>query len=255
MLTVIKHTSRKLIRYFGYDVVSTRDARPILSGCPKILGSYPPWEQWFGIGDSDTFYIQKHYVHRKQVAYFDDTSHIGEWQTEVYRFAREVCEQKGFTNVCDLGCGSGEKFMKYFSDKKTVGVDLPATCDYLRKRWPTRSWIEADLERDFPPIPLDPVEMVIAADIIEHLLDPIRLLTYILKMSPAYVVISTPERNLLRNGCHNGPPANPSHVREWTFAEFHAFIGSVFEIEAHFISFAAQATQCVLCRPRRSGPG
>ena len=60
---------------------------------------------------------------------------------------------------------------------------------------------------------------------------------------------STPDRNLLRVGTHDGPPANPAHVREWSFAEFHAYIAQSFRIEEHFISCAAQGTQCLLCTP------
>jgi len=55
------------------------------------------------------------------------------------------------------------------------------------------------------------------------------------------------DRNLLRVRTHDGPPKNPAHVREWSFAEFHAYIAPWFHIEHYFISCAAQGTQCLLC--------
>jgi len=70
-------------------------------------------------------------------------------------------------------------------------------------------------------------------------------------LNSKYILFSTVERNLLRVGTHNGPPMNPTHVREWNFAEFDAYISSRFEVLEHFISNSAQATQCLLCTPRR----
>ena len=81
------------------------------------------------------------------------------------------------------------------------------------------------------------------------MVNPDELLDDVQRLGPKYIVLSTPDRNLLRQGTHAGPPHNPTHMREWSYAEFRAYIGSRFRIEAHFITWAAQATQCVLCRP------
>jgi hypothetical protein len=93
-------------------------------------------------------------------------------------------------------------------------------------------------------------DLVIASDVIEHVPDPDALLQYILCIAPRSVILSTPDRNLLRLGTHNGPPLNPTHLREWSMAELHAYLSVFLEIDEHFISSAAQATQCVLARPR-----
>jgi hypothetical protein len=45
---------------------------------------------------------------------------------------------------------------------------------------------------------------------------------------------------------------NPAHFREWSFVEFEAYVRSHFDILEHFISNSAQATQCILCSPRRT---
>jgi SAM-dependent methyltransferase len=186
------------------------------------------------------------YRHRESVSYCDATGSAEEWQREVYQFAREVFDLHGLGTVCDIGCGSGHKLLQHFGHASTVGVDVPATCAVLRKRWPARSWLDSFT---VPPVSVD---LVIAADVIEHLQDPDELLGYIQKLHPKWIVVSTPDRNLLREGTHDGPPHEPTHVREWSYAEFRAYIGSRFEIEAHFITWPAQATQCVLCRPRES---
>jgi hypothetical protein len=46
---------------------------------------------------------------------------------------------------------------------------------------------------------------------------------------------------------------NPTHLREWSMVELHAYISTFLQIDEHFISSAAQATQCVLARPRSLG--
>jgi hypothetical protein len=43
-------------------------------------------------------------------------------------------------------------------------------------------------------------------------------------LQPKVLVISTPERDQLCLGTHNGPPKNIHHVREWNFAQFHAYV-------------------------------
>jgi hypothetical protein len=78
--------------------------------------------------------------------------------------------------------------------------------------------------------------------IIEQVLEPDDLLSYLLAVNPRYIVISTPDRNLLRAGTHNGPPRNPSHVREWNFAKFEAIVASRFQILEHFSSSSTQRT-------------
>jgi len=145
-----------------------------------------------------------------------------------------------------MGCGSAYKLLMYFEDLETVGIDLPATVKYLRKKFPKRIWMDAN-HKVLPPIA---TQMVIASDVVEHLSNPDHLLAYIGEIKPVKIVLSTPDRNLLRRGTHNGPPGNPAHVREWSFAEFYVYVKHFFEIEEHFISSAAQGTQCVLCRPR-----
>jgi len=49
---------------------------------------------------------------------------------------------------------------------------------------------------------------------------------------------------------HFGPPMNISHLREWSFAEFAAYIGLKFEIAEHRVTNTAQATQMVICTRR-----
>jgi SAM-dependent methyltransferase len=219
--------------------------RPSLSGSPQILGSFPPYDDLDAIGERHNYFIHDGYRHRLTPKYYDPRTNSNHWQDEVYRFAREVADKYNLQSVVDIGCASGFKLLKYFRERTTVGVDVAETYELLQKRHPDRQWAIADFSSAKPP----KGDLVIASDVIEHLVDPDALLQYIVRIDPSYVVISTPDRNLLRYGTHNGPPLSSMHIREWSMAELHVYLCQFLEILEHFVSHPAQATQCVLARP------
>ncbi len=236
----------KFVRPLGLAVVPAELARPCAWGSLPVLGSFPPFSEHGCIGRRQDYFIHEGYRHRQDALYFDDTQHGDECQLEVYLFAKEICDRERLSTVCDIGCGSAYKLIRYLGDRRTVGIDLAQTCQWLRQRYPDRLWMESDLcsKPDFP------VDLAIAADVVEHLVDPDRLMAYISTLRPRYIILSTPDRNLLRAGTHDGPPGNPAHIREWNVAEFQAYAADYFEVLEHFISSAPQATQCILCRPQ-----
>jgi ubiquinone/menaquinone biosynthesis C-methylase UbiE len=219
--------------------------RPHIRGVPTITGSYPAYEDLQTIGERSDYYIHKGYKPRSEPRYYNDMPNAG-WQDEVYRYGKELADLHGLKKVADIGCGSAFKLMKYFSDHETVGTDVPRTCEALRKRYPGRLWLDSDFTDGDAPT----VDLAICSDVIEHVMDPDALVSFILRLTPKLVIISTPDRNLFRYGTHNGPPHNPTHIREWSMPELHAYLSEYLEIEAHFISNAAQTTQCVLGKPK-----
>jgi hypothetical protein len=221
--------------------------RPAIKPPGRMIGSFTPLALSDSIGAKENFFIHDGYQPRLANDFFDDTSNDDQWQLEVYQFAREIADRDGLSTVCDIGCGSGYKLMRYFKDFDTLGLELPQTYNYLVKKYPTRKWQVAD----FSAAPNFQPDLVIASDIIEHLPNPDELLRYIKLLKPKQIVLSTPARNLLLSASHDGPPTNPAHVREWSFAEFRKYIGEYFDIEEHFISNPAQATQCILCKTTR----
>ena len=240
--TTVTAAGQHILEKFGLYLAKG----PIVGGSKSILGSFAPYGAFNTIGNRDSYFIHEGYQHRRAPQYFDATSSTDDWQDEVYRFAREIASQFNLRSVIDIGCGSGYKLLKYFRDYETIGIDVPETCAVLRKRYPGRQWAVSDFSATTVP----KADLVIASDVIEHLPDPDSLLQYILRIAPRYVILSTPDRNLLRLGTHNGPPLNPTHLREWSMAELHAYLSRFLEIDEHFISSAAQATQCVLARSR-----
>lgn len=176
--------------------------------------------------ETDPYGIRIGYVTRKKNMHFDDTNNKDEFQDGVYKRIEEFFIDKKLYSIIDIGCGSGFKLMKYFSDFQTTGMELPPALDYLKKTYPERVWIYSD----FNFMPDKQYDMVISIDVIEHLIDPDNLLKYIKKIGPKYVVISTPDRDKLPYRSRLGPPINTAHIREWGQSEFINYLGQYIEI-------------------------
>jgi SAM-dependent methyltransferase len=188
-----------------------------------------------------TYFIKNNYIPRLNNKDFDDTPMKDEWQREVYEFAEKVVKENNFQSILDVGTGSGYKLIKHFNNYKTLGIDIPSTVKYLREEYPTKDWTD-----QFQPV--SDFDLIISSDVIEHIPDPDLLLDLIIQSSPKLIVLSTPERTLMYNKEHNGPPKNQAHVREWNMEEFRNYINSKLEVLDHFISNNKQATQVILAK-------
>jgi hypothetical protein len=191
------------------------------------------------------FCIRADYKHRESYAYFDDTPLKDEWQKEVYIRAKRLAEENGVKAVYDVGCGSAFKLMKHFEEYQTIGFDVPETIPFLRRTYPDRVWKSVPFsDRSTPP-----AELVICADVIEHVPDPSELLEFLRSIAARWVVLSTPDRELVYDEASPyrlGPPGNPTHIREWTFDEFEKYISAFFTIKEHEITNREQATQMIV---------
>jgi len=236
-------------RLFGYRLFKVHPL-PARREVP-LAGRFPRLHQREAIGRREHFFIQEGYQHRRDVPHFDDTIEDTGWQLEVYQLARELADARGFSTVLDIGCGSARKLMRYFGAFTTIGMEVAPTYDWLRRTHPGRRWEPADFSRPFE----GRIDLVIAADVIEHLLDPDALMRFIASLDFDTAVLSTPDRNLNLEAPYLGPSDNPYHVREWSFAEFERYAEEFFALEEHFISNAAQRTQCLVARRRTSAAG
>ncbi len=151
------------------------------------------------------------------------------YQFPVYRYAASLVRKHGFKSILDIGCGVGVKLAllhREKSDARIVGVDQPSAVDYCKKHLPFGEWYSDDFEN--PRLDLDVnADLVIAADVIEHLVNPNCLLDYARRRmkSDGLLLLSTPDRDRLwGQGMMRSP--NPSHVREWAALEFRSYLQS-----------------------------
>jgi 2-polyprenyl-3-methyl-5-hydroxy-6-metoxy-1,4-benzoquinol methylase len=187
--------------------------------------------------------IKRGFIHRKQAVYFDDTSLKDEYQREVYELARFYLDKYGYKNVLDIGCGSGYKLLQFFSDCDTTGIDVSPTYEFLKTKYPDRNWVNA-LEKDSYPTAVD---VIICADVIEHLEDPDELMETMSKIQFSLLFLSTPERNLARGWHDYGPPDNTAHIREWSAKELRSYVSGYFKVIAHQVTNIDDATQLLIC--------
>lgn len=163
--------------------------------------------------------------------------------------------------LLDVGCGWGEKLAEIHERHphwRIVGMDHGANLAHCEATYPWGQWISIDLDAaETLRFDVDGPAVVVCSDVIEHLADPSRLVRALADAQCAYVVISTPEREVQYGPDHAGPPPNLCHVREWSTAELHAYLTeSGLRIRWHGLTRGsdqgwAMATQIVIAEGRR----
>jgi len=203
---------------------------------------------------SKKYCIHENYISRNEFVTCEQIGHTDQFQDEVYASARKVCVENGYKTVLDIGCGSAYKLVKYFRDKKFVGLDLEPNLTHIKNKYPLYDFRLSDFNNP----PKESFDLVICSDVIEHLLEPDDLLRFISQIDFKHLVISTPERLAIQKlqrsfGWEveeNGPPHNLMHVREWSFSELRDYLSKWFDIESHFMTPKQVECQVVIAKPQ-----
>jgi len=183
--------------------------------------------------------IKEGYIHREEYVTCEQMEHTDQFQREVYQKARTICDQESYKTILDIGCGSAYKLVKFFRDKKIIGLELEPNLSFIKKKYPLYDFRESDFNNP----PQDEVDLIICSDVLEHVLDPDELLRFINKVNFKTLVLSTPERGAIQElqrsfGWEveeNGPPYNKMHIREWTLGELQEYMSQFFDIKQQYI--------------------
>lgn len=211
------------------------------------------------------FHIKSGYASRTEAVYFDERPYSQSeivHQPDAYTLAGYLAKRIGADTIIDVGCGSARKLMTLDGFRK-VGVDFGLNLDHCKRSFPDETWLEADLEcaRDLA-IDDDTIarSVVICADVIEQLVDPTCLLALLSRLGEraCAVIVTTPERDLVRGVDDMGPPANPAHIREWSLGEFEGLLRTS-GLEPTFIGLTVNNNQnlekkTILAIADRCGP-
>jgi len=185
--------------------------------------------------------IRSGYLHRKAVLLFSDEGNADEYQKEVYAFARSFYDEKQLSGVLDIGCGSAFKLLANFQNMPKAGAEL--NTDWLKQQYPNETWFAFS----DPSWKKFPAQLIICADVIEHVPNPDAFIADLLEHREAkYFVFSTPDRNLDTSPWKFGPPNNEAHYREWTFEEFEGYLSRYFRVVHHAITNHEQRTQMLV---------
>jgi predicted TPR repeat methyltransferase len=168
------------------------------------------------------------------------------YQYPVYISAKKVIARGGIGHVIDVGCGVATKLEMLhdaFPRVEFTGIDQPSTIEFCRRRYRFGRWVADDLESPSGDLLALKGDLVICADVIEHLGDPDILLEYLkARIRPGGVILlSTPERDALRGpSCISSP--NKFHVREWNQSELRAYLRAAgFSIIWHELQLPVKA--------------
>lgn len=184
------------------------------------------------------------YDHRTDPEAHDDREFRDEWQDGVYRAAWRHAVERGYHRIADFGCGSAFKLTKYFSRFDTTGYEIEPTLGFLREKYPDRRWCDGAAVESFD------ADLLICADVLEHLADPLALLQKVRRSPVAVVFLSTPSLEMLAGRGKSfrlGPPDNKSHINEWATDEFRNLAQSAgFRLLEQSIVSLEQGTQLII---------
>lgn len=161
-------------------------------------------------------------------------------QWQVYRHACGLARSMRQPVVWDIGCGTGLKLKRLVNrvqGSSGYGFDQPFAVQLAsRVPQPGVGFRSVDLA-SFAPGDAPPADLVICADVLEHLEDPAALLRGIRRhVKPGCtVVVSTPDRDRL-HGRGARQPTNQMHVQEWTMREMGRLLAACgFEIRGEWM--------------------
>jgi SAM-dependent methyltransferase len=150
-----------------------------------------------------------------------------DFQYDVYRIAARLARARGRDRVLDVGSGPPVKLRALMETGPQLWlVDQPTTAPLAAEFLPDARFVPANLEEGVPELGVA-CDLIICADVIEHLVDPDPCVTSMRDRLSAdgLLIISTPERHTLRGrDCLHSP--HPMHVREWSFVELATYLRS-----------------------------
>lgn len=161
---------------------------------------------------------------------------VARLQATLDRVAGDAGDRAG--DALEVGCGEGVISQQLTTRwDRVTALDLPDAS--LREQWRSRPgprYLHADAHR--LPFGDDRFDVVVAAEVLEHLPDPARGLAELARVGTRHLVLSVPREPIFRTcnllaGRHVRALGNtPGHLNHWSTRSFVRFVGSVAQVRA-----------------------
>jgi SAM-dependent methyltransferase len=196
--------------------------------------------------DPETYCIKPSYTAREAANAYDDDAHSywtearqaasEQFQYSVYLACGEELRRRQEPSLLELGCGPARKTGTLLAPHAAhlVLIDQSSVEPLARQHCPNAEFQAANLDEPVCHVSGN-FDVILCADVIEHLLFPNHCLELIRRcLKPGGLAfLSTPERDIVR-GSHCCVSPNHAHVREWNQSEFAAYLSSQgFEVLRH----------------------
>ena len=139
-----------------------------------------------------------------------------------------------------LNAGAGWRDVSHLVDGELINQDIT---------WPGDERTNIDIQSPLHKIPLESnyFDAILCIAVLEHVENPDTLMNFLAAIHFKFLIISTPEREIIRGRGDYGPPENTAHYREWNAAEFENYVQGWFTIKKHHIVNDKSISQVVIC--------
>ncbi|MFW5981018.1 MAG: methyltransferase domain-containing protein [bacterium] len=187
----------------------------------------------------NNYFIKKGYNPLLDPEALDNNQEDKSYQRDVYLLANQLAERFESNYIIDIGCRNIKQLEKINKKFCVLGIAAGKNSKQFREKYSEGIWIEHNIDSSeelLLPVEYLKNSVIICTDLIERLKHPEYLLYNFKKMMnhAAVVLLSTPERDLVRGLNDYGPPADKSHVREWNKEEF-TYMLQDFDFNIEFI--------------------
>jgi len=143
-----------------------------------------------------------------------------QYQLATYKAASVIAKEMDNPTAIDFGCGLAKKLIEHIEPvcQEVIGIDKKHRIDSCRMAFPESKikWGVANLDERIDVC--GKFDIVICADVLEHLINPIVMIRTIVEhlKDDGYAVISTPDAETIAKNVK----VNPGHRRAWNEDRF-----------------------------------
>jgi ubiquinone/menaquinone biosynthesis C-methylase UbiE len=171
-------------------------------------------------------YLTRNPISRRLVSGFFDTAH-------------ELLARVGPSRVLDMGCGEGyaaNRIRPWLNPSAMVGMDLSRSLlAEARRNYPSISLVCATAYR--MPWPDESFDLVLAMEVLEHLIHPEDALGEVRRLTTGHVLASVPREpawrilNMARGAYWKGFGNTPGHLQHWSKQSFVRTLSRYFHVD------------------------